>query len=144
MYPRSFSCKSYSDQNFINFWSLFCLFSFEKKWFHEGCLKDKPKNYMFEGVPFFDTFLGDPDVIMPMTITVTRFSAAFIMFTVGLLIAGLVLAGEIWWARKRGIAVSRSVIFCRGERQDILGSYYFMCDPFLDAACMPTCCLVLV
>ncbi|KAK3746334.1 hypothetical protein RRG08_049738 [Elysia crispata] len=83
--------------------------AFEKKWFHEGCLKDKPKNYMFEGVPFFDTFLGDPDVIMPMTITVTRFSAAFIMFTVGLLIAGLVLAGEIWWARKRGIAVPRKL-----------------------------------
>ncbi|RUS84383.1 hypothetical protein EGW08_007845, partial [Elysia chlorotica] len=85
----------------------------EKKWFHEGCLKDKPQNYIFEGVPFFDTFMGDPDVIMPMTITVTRFSAAFIMFTLGLLLAGLVLAGEIWWVRRRGVAVPRKL-----ERDD--------------------------
>lgn len=81
----------------------------EKKWFHGGCLKDKPKNYIFEGLPFFDTFNGDPDVMMPMTITVTRFSAAFIMFTLGLGLAGLVLAAEIWWARRRGVAVPRKL-----------------------------------
>lgn len=85
---------------------LIYLFSLREKWFHTGCLEDQPKNYIFEGLPFFDTFGGEPDAIMPLTITVKRFSAAFIILTIGIIAAGVMLAVEIVWAKRRGTAVS--------------------------------------
>uniref|UniRef100_A0A2C9KSV8 Uncharacterized protein n=1 Tax=Biomphalaria glabrata TaxID=6526 RepID=A0A2C9KSV8_BIOGL len=83
----------------------------KKKYFQGGCLAGKGRSYIFEGLPFFDTFGGEPDAIMPMSITITRFSSAFIILTLGIVIAGVLLVIEIYWSKKRGSPVIISSFF---------------------------------
>ncbi|CAL1533987.1 unnamed protein product [Lymnaea stagnalis] len=77
----------------------------KEKYFGGGCLKDSGKSYVFEGLPFFDTFGGEPDAIMPLTITIKRFSVAFILLVIGIALAGIALLVEIYYAKRRGTAV---------------------------------------
>ncbi|XP_055868244.1 probable glutamate receptor [Biomphalaria glabrata] len=81
----------------------------KKKYFQGGCLAGKGRSYIFEGLPFFDTFGGEPDAIMPMSITITRFSSAFIILTLGIVIAGVLLVIEIYWSKKRGSPVPQRI-----------------------------------
>uniref|UniRef100_A0A0B7ALY3 Ionotropic glutamate receptor C-terminal domain-containing protein n=1 Tax=Arion vulgaris TaxID=1028688 RepID=A0A0B7ALY3_9EUPU len=53
------------------------LSGFRDKWLNTGCVKDRPKSYIYEGLPFFDTFGGEPDAIMPLTITIKRFCSIY-------------------------------------------------------------------
>jgi ABC-type amino acid transport substrate-binding protein len=95
------------------------LASMKEKWFNKGCLLDRPKNYIYEGLPFFDSFGGEPDAIMPLTITIKRFSAAFIILIIGLVIAGVVLIAEIVWAKRRGTAVPRKLNHSVAQDDDL-------------------------
>ncbi|KAH9513873.1 hypothetical protein Btru_031614 [Bulinus truncatus] len=79
------------------------------KYLEGGCLANKGKSYIFEGLPFFDTFGGDPDAIMPLTITITRFSSAFIILVIGIGLSGISLAVEIYWSKKRGSPVPQRI-----------------------------------
>ncbi|XP_005102071.2 glutamate receptor ionotropic, kainate 3 [Aplysia californica] len=83
--------------------------SIKNKYFHEGCKLDKPEAYVYEGLPFFDTFGGEPDAIMPRTITIKRFSAAFILLVIGFLLSGLFLGAEILYAKRKGTAMPRKL-----------------------------------
>ncbi|CAG5114856.1 unnamed protein product, partial [Candidula unifasciata] len=110
-----FACRNDSDicdrlsTEILEMWEDGRLLAMKEKWFHSGCLESRPKSYVFEGLPFFDTFGGDPDAIMPLTITVKRFSAAFIILVVGIALAVFVLIVEIVWAKRRGTAVPRKL-----------------------------------
>lgn len=77
----------------------------KEKWMNNGCNSEDTSEYVFRGLPFFDTFGGEPEYYAARTVTLKRFGVAFLLLVVGFVLSGAILVGEIFYAKRQGTAV---------------------------------------
>ena len=81
----------------------------KKKWLGKGCARDDTSEYMFEGLAFFDTFGTSPKYFADRSVTLRRFGTGFLVLFIGMFLSACLLIGEIFYAKRRGTAVSGGV-----------------------------------
>ena len=81
-------------------------FSIKQKWSNRGCATYDPSEYIFYGLAYFDHFGGDEPHYADRTLNITRFGSGFLLIIIGIVISCCILLGEIFYAKRRGTAVS--------------------------------------
>ena len=80
--------------------------SLKNKWIHKGCNRDDTSQYIFQGLAFFDTFGTTPNYFADRTVTLRRFGTGFLVLFIGMFLSACLLVAEIFYAKRRGTAVS--------------------------------------
>lgn len=99
------------------------IYESQQKWMSEGCLSKDQAEYVFHGLPFFDSFGGTPDFFAFRTVTLRRFSIGFLLIFIGICVSAFVLVAEIFIAKRRGTAVPQRLPRGRDDQQPIEGDF---------------------
>ena len=86
-------------------WLCLCV-RVKNKWMHKGCNRDDTSEYIFQGLAYFDTFGSSPQYFADRAVTLRRFGTAFLLLFIGIFLSASILVGEIFYAKRRGTAVS--------------------------------------